>query len=183
MHEDSPRAIIGEIGNQIHNLGCEHQNDENLSAALADLASRTWAAAQMFPSDTPIHSSSLQERLHKTRETFRMATPGSNEEFTAWLQGFDTATEIALKSPAQPKPDAVREAAKVLADAMEKREWTFYPIEMPVNESGYGPATVGADATSIIYEVWEAGTLRSISSHNTLPDAIISALRALAEGE
>lgn len=49
MHENAPRAIVAEIGNQIHNLGCEYQGDEVLSESLADLASRTWKAAQRLP--------------------------------------------------------------------------------------------------------------------------------------
>ena len=51
MHEDAPRAIIGEIGNQIHNLGCSNQGNEELSEALANLAARTWAAAQLVSSE------------------------------------------------------------------------------------------------------------------------------------
>ena len=37
---------IGEIGNQVHNIACEHQDDEDLSERLADLRSRLWAIAQ-----------------------------------------------------------------------------------------------------------------------------------------
>ena len=31
----------------------------------------------------------------------------------------------------------------------------YYPIEMPLNADGQGPATVGKDAASMTYEVWD----------------------------
>ena len=79
--------------------------------------------------------------------------------------------------------DQVAEAARVLADLMKERRWLYYPIEIPLTESGEGPAIVGEDAASIVYEVWEAGTLRTLSSHECLPDAIEASLRAIAEQE
>ncbi len=51
MHEDAPAAIISEIGNQIHNLGCEMQNDEDVSLRLSDLAIRLWDAAKLFAAE------------------------------------------------------------------------------------------------------------------------------------
>ncbi|WP_313231894.1 hypothetical protein [Sphingobium yanoikuyae] len=31
----------------------------------------------------------------------------------------------------------------------------YYPIEMPLNADGHGPATVGEDATTMTFEVWD----------------------------
>ena len=56
------------------------------------------------------------------------------------------------------------------------RRWFHYPIEMPVNYEGQGPATVGKDAVSITYEVWDV-LLNSHSSFTNLPDAINEAIR------
>ena len=64
MHEDAPAAIIGEIGNQIHNLGCELQNDEDVSLRLSDLACRLWDAAKLFPTEP----TALDRHDAKTRE-------------------------------------------------------------------------------------------------------------------
>ena len=50
---DAPAAIAGEIGNQIHNIGCELHGNEELADRLADLASRTWALARTLPTDAP----------------------------------------------------------------------------------------------------------------------------------
>lgn len=64
MHEDAPAAIVGEIGNQIHNLGCELQNDEDVSLRLSDLACRCWDAAKLFPTDR----TALDRVIAETRE-------------------------------------------------------------------------------------------------------------------
>lgn len=64
MHEDAPAAIIGNIGNQIHNLGCELQNDEDVSLRLSDLACRLWDAAKLFPTEP----TALDRHDAKTRE-------------------------------------------------------------------------------------------------------------------
>lgn len=64
MHEDAPAAIIGEIGNQIHNLGCELQNDEDVSLRLSDLACRLWDAAKLFPTEP----TALDRMLAEARE-------------------------------------------------------------------------------------------------------------------
>ena len=103
----------------------------------------------------------------------------------AHLFGASVAYEIKQEIRAlSPTPaDPVAEAAILLADHMRERRWQYYPIEMPLTKDGQGPATLGDDAVSVSYEVWEAGTLRTVSSHDYLPDAIEAALRALAQKE
>lgn len=64
MHEDAPAAIVGEIGNQIHNLGCELQNDEDVSLRLSELACRCWDVAKLFPTDR----TALDRMLAEARE-------------------------------------------------------------------------------------------------------------------
>lgn len=60
------------------------------------------------------------------------------------------------------------------------RRWPFYPIEMPVTADGQGPATVGADAAKITYEVWDR-LYNSHGSFDNLPDAINEAMRKTVE--
>ena len=103
----------------------------------------------------------------------------ANRDVSGWVSRDAILALIDTPAPAPAQP-SVQEAALVLAGAMERREWSYYPIEMPVSSDGNGPATVGVDATSITYEVWEAATLKAISSHEKLPDAVAAALRALA---
>jgi hypothetical protein len=40
--DDHPIRRIGELGNQVHNLGCEWQADENISDALGEIAFKLW---------------------------------------------------------------------------------------------------------------------------------------------
>ena len=89
---------------------------------------------------------------------------------------------LSLLDEPAPAVVTVQEAAKVLLGVVERREWTHYPIEMPLNANMQGPAKVGKDAHCMTYEVWEADTCHAISDHNKLPDAIASWLRALSEG-
>lgn len=55
------------------------------------------------------------------------------------------------------------------------RTWWFFPLEMPVTKEGKGPATVGEDATSILYEVWDQN-LNTYDTFQYLPDAINKAM-------
>jgi hypothetical protein len=56
------------------------------------------------------------------------------------------------------------------------RRWSYYPIEMPVNSDGQGPATVGVDAVAITYEVWDK-LFNTHASFDNLFDAINEAMR------
>ena len=56
------------------------------------------------------------------------------------------------------------------------REWFYFPIEMPLHKNGKGPATVGVDAASITYEVWDR-LLNTHASFDNLYDAINEAMR------
>lgn len=56
------------------------------------------------------------------------------------------------------------------------REWMFFPIMMPLNADGDGPATIGEDATQITFEVWDQA-LETHASFDNLPDAINEAMR------
>jgi hypothetical protein len=58
----------------------------------------------------------------------------------------------------------------------DTRLWPFYPIEMPLNKFQMGPATVGIDAATITYEVWDRDHT-SHGSFDNLPDAINAAMR------
>ena len=49
MEDNCPAARIGELGNQAHNLGCEYQNDEELSGELGKFASALWDLAKKAP--------------------------------------------------------------------------------------------------------------------------------------
>ena len=57
LDDTSPRAVVGEIGNQIHNIGCEYQENWGLSERLGEIASECWSVAQQLsPEPAPDHS-------------------------------------------------------------------------------------------------------------------------------
>ena len=60
---------------------------------------------------------------------------------------------------------------------LDVRLWPYYPIEMPLTEDNFGPATVGKDADKISYEVWDRDTFQSQAVYDNLPDAINEAMR------
>lgn len=62
------------------------------------------------------------------------------------------------------------------------REWPFFPIEMPVNVKGDGPATVGVDAVKMTYEVWD-WSFNTHGSFDFLPDAINLAIELSTKRE
>ena len=41
------REEARDLGNEIHNLGCKHQNDEDLANELEDIRSRLWKLAAL----------------------------------------------------------------------------------------------------------------------------------------
>lgn len=57
-----------------------------------------------------------------------------------------------------------------------RTDWYYYPIIIPLDADGLGPATIGKDAVKISFEVWD----QHCTSHaffNNLPDAINEAIR------
>jgi hypothetical protein len=46
-------------------------------------------------------------------------------------------------------------AAEADAEIARLKQWRHYPIDMPLTAEGMGPATIGFDAASVIYEVWD----------------------------
>jgi hypothetical protein len=68
----------------------------------------------------------------------------------------------------------------VLAGMAERRELPFYIVGMPLTKSGNGPATIGFDAASIQYEVWDAADMATKSRHELLSDAIPAMFHAIA---
>lgn len=47
--DDSLNARLHEVGNQIHNIACEHQSNEDMVERLGDLRAEIWAIAAMLP--------------------------------------------------------------------------------------------------------------------------------------
>lgn len=51
LDDTSLRAKIGGIGNEIHNLGCSHQGNDEIARVTADLAGRLWCLAKQCSAD------------------------------------------------------------------------------------------------------------------------------------
>lgn len=67
LDETSPRAAIGEIGNQMHNLACEFQSNEDLAERLGGFACELWRVAQSA-SPEPIPTMTPQEAAKVSAE-------------------------------------------------------------------------------------------------------------------
>ena len=82
MDDNCPAARIGELGNQAHNLGCDYQNNEDLSDELSKVAIMLWDLAKK--SETSAQATDKQKRYQDTAgedwidEAARTFTP---EEF------------------------------------------------------------------------------------------------------
>ena len=61
MDDNCPAARIGELGNQVHNLGCDYQNDEDLSDELGQVAVTLWDLAKKV---------AIRDQAQREREEF-----------------------------------------------------------------------------------------------------------------
>jgi len=60
MDDNCPAARIGELGNQAHNLGCDYQNNEDLSDELSKVAIMLWDLSKK--SETRSQATDKQKR-------------------------------------------------------------------------------------------------------------------------
>lgn len=90
-----------------------------------------------------------------------------------WVEG--DPTPAWKKSAALAAAQGAGPSDAILPDSV--RQWPFYVVPMPFTAEGKGPATIGKDAASIQYEVWDAVSFLSVSSHEHLPDAINESIR------
>lgn len=60
---------------------------------------------------------------------------------------------------------------------VDTREWPLFVVPMPLNKNGSGPATIGDDAVTIQYEVWDR-TYKVVSTHDNISDAVETCLLA-----
>jgi len=56
------------------------------------------------------------------------------------------------------------------------RQWWYFPIVIPLDRDGHGPATIGIDAMSVVYQVWDC-EFTEHGSFDNMPDAINEAIR------
>lgn len=54
VDDTSLQFRIGEIGNQIHNIACEYQDDDELSERLRELRGRLWSIAAEMSHSAPV---------------------------------------------------------------------------------------------------------------------------------
>jgi len=90
------------------------------AAAQADYEARILSAIEAVEEPPYVLQEAITE-AEAVRQTFCLASPGTYEEFHAYLAGFDRAAGIFRKAiepvdPATIRAEALREAAKVCAD-------------------------------------------------------------------
>ena len=60
------------------------------------------------------------------------------------------------------------------------REWSHFPIEMPLDKHNKGPATIGEDAVIVKYAVWDQ-LCTGYSLFNNLGEAVNHAMKLTLE--
>lgn len=119
IDDDSPMSRIGDLGNQVHNLGCELQNDENLSDELGKVASTLWDLAGKASSTKP-ESQEWADGLppvgtecerHIGQDVYRVTVVGYHEDAVVVYQ-HDASPDYTDVQPGYLRPlktDAERE--------------------------------------------------------------------------
>ena len=96
LDDTSLRALVGEIGNQIHNIGCEYQGNEGLSERLGVLASECWAVAQQLsPEPAPDHSE-WNAAIEAAKDTIKAMRGPIDVPRTSKAVVFDDACESCI---------------------------------------------------------------------------------------
>jgi hypothetical protein len=82
----------------------------------------------------------LKALLDKARDTFCLASPGSDEEFAAYLSGFDSASQIALSHCNALREREARLAAAlraVEADCLERAAFSRDGKTAPIGDGAW----------------------------------------------
>lgn len=97
LDETSARAEVGEIGNQLHNIGCELHGNEGLKERLADLSSRAWKVAQGLSAApraaTGIEDASIDLDLLMSHADLMGASEADKATIRTWEELRKTAQE------------------------------------------------------------------------------------------
>lgn len=91
LDDASMQAKVSEIGNQIHNLGCEHQNDEALSDRLRELRDQLWDISKNYtkPVDVAaVRRQAFEEAEHAVGSTV-LKHQASNYEGMTSLEAYE----------------------------------------------------------------------------------------------
>ena len=85
IDDDHPIRRLGELGNQAHNLGCELQNDEDLSDELGAIAVKLWDLEKRFRA---------KSKAERQREELAMCLQNGIEAITG--EKFDDTDALVL---------------------------------------------------------------------------------------
>lgn len=89
VEDGSPQQLVGEIGNQIHNIACEIHDNEDLQERLGELRPEAWRVSALLA--TPAQTDALAAVRREARaEGMRMAAdmllPGPTSKEGLWAQ-------------------------------------------------------------------------------------------------
>lgn len=107
INDDSLRAQIGEIGNQCHNLSCEHQDNDDLRDRLGSLASRLWRIQRQVRPVGTHDLSPAMESLYRNNVIVNGALSSYFRGDCDWDQAMESAV-IALAHDAEVLRDLVK---------------------------------------------------------------------------
>ena len=110
LDDSSLRSQVGELGNQIHNLGCEYQGDERLAERLGELRSIAWGLARVA-SAAPQAKAVDGLTDHEQKSQAARCPCGGSDDWCPCQNVADRETRDARAST--PQADPVREAAEM----------------------------------------------------------------------
>ena len=127
--DDSLAREIGEIGNQVHNLGCEHQNDEELSDQLGAIASSLWGLAGRDPAKGHQSQPVPEGWVDEMRSIAAILDDDGDENGCA-----DRIRGLLATAPKPPQPvPEVGAMADALGDALRSKHAVFLARTKLVN--------------------------------------------------
>lgn len=111
LDDSSLRAQVGELGNQIHSLGCEYQSDERLAERLGELRNVAWGLARVASAAPQAKAVNGLTDNEQKSQAARCPCKGS-DDWCPCQNTPDRATRDARESTPQAGP--VREAVACL---------------------------------------------------------------------
>lgn len=87
LDDSSMRARIGALGNELHNIATEHQNDEELATALGSIVSRLWELSALSAASIPTGGRVKALEWGKYRNGDADAVTPFGEIYTAYASG------------------------------------------------------------------------------------------------
>ena len=176
---------IGDIGNQVHNIACEHQDDEDLSERLADLRSRLWAIAQeLAPPAAPTDNTALVDEMENLRDR-NGKPPLTKEEMARFRELFplDYLSRVALAAWVNVRPDQLPKEMQAHNCPATMEAWGRVAEAIRAALTSREAPPTAQEPAALVDLHYLANELSWDKRTRDISDRIIAALRALKGGD